>query len=579
MSGDPQASLLTPEVVNSLINLQYGIIGRTVSTQSEPNTAGKFHFWLSRTAAETGTIEVGTIVVAYSDDGKDITFGTVDELHSFGDAENFLADFAAHRMGDAYTVPSPDACDVVVGTCLVLRNISLKAKPVGRSRVYFPSRLGIRYAFGMVNATGKELYKGASVPIGMYENGDGTTVPICIDDDFLVGPEAAHLNVAGISGLACKTSAMQFCLKSLLWHTKKNVAAVIINVKSKDLLYVDQLNTNLKSDQWSQDVYQDLGIPIEPFINARFFAPMHPQSRVSTTSLRKLHTDGFCWDLQMIYEDLPSLFHANDWDQETEGAWLLIREEIEKGKITSYIDMLNWIDKLLSQSGLTAWPKGYPTATWQKMKGQLKRFTHLYRGLVETNEEGVDIPWRRLRHENLYVIDIQMLSEGGQKLVFGRVIRAVTQLLETRSNNLDAVVVFVDELNKFAPASVRSPLKSSLVEVTARGRSLGLVLFGAEQFASAVEKEIVENSATFMFGRTETTELEAANYGTLSDEVKSKLTLLPQGRLLVKFPKFPHPIFVKFPFPPSLPGDDFREDEYAKSQESAERRPMASTRV
>jgi len=279
----------------------------------------------------------------------------------------------------------------------------------------------------------------------------------------------------------------------------------------------------------------------------------------------------------MIYEDLPSLFAANDWDQETEGAWLVIREEIEKGKITTYFQMLAWIDHLLSQSGLTAWPKGYPTATWQKMKGHLKRFTHLYKGLIETNEEGLDIPWRRLRHENVYVVDIQMLSDGGQKLVFGRVIRAVTQLLETRSNNLDAVVVFVDELNKFAPAAVRSPLKSNLVEVTARGRSLGLVLFGAEQFASAVEKEIVENSSTFMFGRTETTELEAANYGTLSDEVKSKLTLLPQGRLLVKFPKFPHPIFVKFPYPPSLPGDDFREEEHIRPHQP-ERRPLAGVR-
>lgn len=575
MSGDQQASVLAPEVVNSLINLQFGVIGRTVSTQDEPNTAARFHFWLSRAAAEAGSIEVGTIVVAYADDGRDVTFGTVDELRSYGDTEDFLTDYVSHRNGDAYTVPAPDARDVVVATCLVLRNVSLKSKPVTRSRIYFPSRLGIRYAFGMVSASGKEQYKGASVPVGMYENGDGTTVPICIDDDFLVGPEAAHLNVAGISGLACKTSAMQFCLKSLLWHTKKNVAAVVINVKSKDLLYLDQLNTSLKADQWSQDVYQDLGIPIEPFINARFFAPMHPQSRTATTSLRRLHTDGFCWDLAMIYEDLPSLFHAADWDQETEGAWLVIREEIEKGKIGTYLEMLNWIDRLLSQSGLTAWPKGYPTATWQKIKGHLKRFTQLYRGLLETNEEGVDIPWRRLRHENVYVIDIQMLSEGGQKLVFGRIIRAVTQLLESRSNNLDAVVVFVDELNKFAPASVRSPLKSSLVEVTARGRSLGLVLFGAEQFASAVEKEIVENSSTYMFGRTETTELEAANYGSLSEEVKRKLTLLPQGRLMVKFPKFPHPIFVKFPYPPSLPGDDFREDEAAPAA-VPERRPMAA---
>jgi DNA helicase HerA-like ATPase len=77
------------------------------------------------------------------------------------------------------------------------------------------------------------------------------------------------------------------------------------------------------------------------------------------------------------------------------------------------------------------------------------------------------------------------------------------------------------------------------------------------QFASSVEKEIVENSSTYLIGRTETNELCTPSYGVLSDEVKAKLTMLPQGQLLVKFAKFPQPIFVKFPLPPCLPGDRY----------------------
>ena len=132
-------------------------------------------------------------------------------------------------------------------------------------------------------------------------------------------------------------------------------------------------------------------------------------------------------------------------------------------------------------------------------------------------------------------------------------------MMEAENRQLDAIVVFVDELNKFAPSgNVRTPLKSRLVDITARGRSMGLVLFGAEQFASSVEREIVENSSTYMFGRTEANELRSANYAALSDEVKTKLMMLPQGNLLAKFAKFPQPIFVKFPHPPCIPGDQFK---------------------
>jgi DNA helicase HerA-like ATPase len=100
-----------------------------------------------------------------------------------------------------------------------------------------------------------------------------------------------------------------------------------------------------------------------------------------------------------------------------------------------------------------------------------------------------------------------------------------------------------------------------LINITARGRSLGLILFGAEQFASAVDREIVENSSTFLFGRTETNELRTPTYSALSEEVKSKLTMLEQGHLLAKFPKFSQPIFLRFPLPPCLPGDQYQEAE------------------
>ena len=58
---------------------------------------------------------------------------------------------------------------------------------------------------------------GSGLPVGIYTTG-GQLAPIFLDADFLLGPEAAHLNITGVSGLATKTSAVLFLLKSIFQH-------------------------------------------------------------------------------------------------------------------------------------------------------------------------------------------------------------------------------------------------------------------------------------------------------------------------------------------------------------------------
>jgi hypothetical protein len=45
----------------------------------------------------------------------------------------------------------------------------------------------------------------------------------------------------------------------------------------------------------------------------------------------------------------------------------------------------------------------------------------------------------------------------------------------------------------------------------------------------------------------------------LNDEVKAKLMMLAQGRLLAKSAKYPQPVFLKFPFPTCLPGERYSD--------------------
>jgi len=555
---------IEPLTIDMFLNLKAGTIGRTVSTKSEANTSSKFLFWLGKSQEAQGadtSLEIGNIVAARSDDKDEVTFGTIVEMRSYSDVDSFIADYLSHNFGDATIEVPTDVSEVVVVTCNVMRNLSLKTKPIGRSQVFFPSEVGIRYAYGIVDNAGLPIFTGAEIPIGVFQNGDGTVANVAVDEDFVLGPEGAHLNVSGISGLASKTSAVQFILKSLQTHTKKSLAVVMFNVKSRDLLYIDQPNPRAETDVWSAAAYSKLSIPLEPFSGAEFFAPADPNDPNSTQSLRTLQTTRFQWDLQLIKNDIPTLFDVDDWDDKAEGVWYRIREQIETGSLITYANMISWIEKTTREANEKSqqWIYGQHIATWNKMAGRLRSFPKSYKGLIASAGKGSDIPWKQLKGGSVYVVDIQMLADRAKKLVFGRAVRELSDLMESQDKKLDAVVVFVDELNKFAPSgNVRTPLKSRLVDITARGRSMGLILVGAEQFASSVEKEIVENCSTYLFGRTEANELRAANYAALSDELKTKLMMLPQGSLLAKFAKFPQPIFVKFPYPPCLPGDQYK---------------------
>jgi len=95
-----------------------------------------------------------------------------------------------------------------------------------------------------------------------------------------------------------------------------------------------------------------------------------------------------------------------------------------------------------------------------------------------------------------------------------------------------------------------------LLDISERGRYLGLVLFGAEQFRSQVHRRVVGNAGTIVFGRMDSDELATPGYQVLSPATKTKLATLPIGELMVRHPHFTQPIFVRFPRPAVLRGRD-----------------------
>ena len=107
----------------------------------------------------------------------------------------------------------------------------------------------------------------------------------------------------------------------------------------------------------------------------------------------------------------------------------------------------------------------------------------------------------------------------------------------------------LDELNKYAPRASSSPIKEILLDVAERGRSLGVILIGAQQTASEVERRIVANSAVRVVGRLDAAEASREQYGFLPAAQRQRATILKPGAMFVSQPRLPVPVLVEFPFP------------------------------
>ena len=153
------------------------------------------------------------------------------------------------------------------------------------------------------------------------------------------------------------------------------------------------------------------------------------------------------------------------------------------------------------------------------------------------------------------MIDVAGLDPLAQDLVFARVVSKLREHLERRDLGVDHVVVFVDELNKYAPADgPETYVRKMLLDLSERGRYLGLVLFSAQQFRSQVQRRVVGNAGTVIYGRMDVDELATPGYATISPATKIKMATLPKGELMLRHPHFTQPIFVKFPRPAVLNG-------------------------
>jgi hypothetical protein len=549
------------------------VLGRVVATERRPNTPHEFHFWTALDAP----VGIGTIVVVES--GRPVNgvlpriYGVVTEGFGYTDLQTPLHDvLGADGDPGASALAPTERTEIRLYTAAVLRQVPEEPlQPVPMGTVQLATEADVQLALRMDTYVGGSAARG--IPVGVYRAG-GTEAAIHLDADFLLGPEAAHLSISGVSGLATKTSAVEWLLSSIFAHfpaPKGKVAAVCFNVKGPDLCFLDQPATALSDAD--REMYATLGVPAEPFANVRYYAPWsargHQLATLRSNDALQANVEPLTWGLRETLQYAEVLLNKDDVDAKADALIDFIKERVldqpftdplleRAHEVRSFTELEQWFRELLrAMEGRNAdvW-RTHHVATIRKVRNRLTNISTRCKGLVTDDGMVSDLPFKEgFEDRAVYVVDVANLEEDAQDLVFARIVSQLREHLEKRQLGVDQVVVFVDELNKYAPADGPDTyVRKMLLDIAERGRYLGLVLFGAQQFRSQVHRRVVGNSGTTLYGRMDPDELATPGYQTLAPATKARLATLEKGQLMVRHPHFGQPIFVRFPRPAVLTG-------------------------
>jgi DNA helicase HerA-like ATPase len=561
-------------------------IGRIIATEKVPTTMDKFTFW---TDSDLKLHAFDIVKVKHIDDSY--SFGVIENISHITDAQSFLTSFISSDFGDV-TVDEPT---LRVGMNYVEASVSYNNKnlytPVHNNEpVYLASENEITMALGL-DKIQNPLVCGS---LKMYEGtSEEITLPVNLNSKFILGPEGAHLNISGISGLASKTSYAMFLMKAVQEQylkmpvdSEESVAFVIFNVKGKDLMAIHSPNDfKDDSDGEKERVYQeykDLGLSTEPFKKVKYFIPYSSNSSAKQSTylpkedIEEYIREGQLQKFKYSYEDdkesLEMLFADIDDPQQTMEA--IISKIIDAtdpdfggGKVNTWEGFREKVDELSQKSqtqgrGTQRNSNEISVLSWRKFKRIVNKAIKnddMFANRADSSRHECRLAdaIKHISNNDVYVIDVAKLTEDKQAFVFGDAVRTIYNLKlgeydgESGINPPSRIIVFIDELNKYASKDTPkySPILQEILDVTERGRSLGVVLFGAEQFRSNIHQRVTGNCSIHAYGRTNSIETSTKDYSSLPSTYKNMLTRLEQGDYLIQNPIFRSLLKIRFPKP------------------------------
>ncbi|HSD29172.1 MAG TPA: ATP-binding protein, partial [Vicinamibacteria bacterium] len=348
--------------------------------------------------------------------------------------------------------------------------------------------------------------------------------------------------------------------------------ALVFNVKGEDLLFLDQPNARLRDED--RAAYAKLGLPAESFASTQFLAPVRKGSaeRLPATGSRADGVTAFFWTIrEVVTERLLRFLFAEADDAASQLSFVVERIEaklagaaaakggakdpwieVEGRRLETFEVLVEVLtehpdgDESLAERWARPAAVGTVAAFERRLHASARHVGHLIRGRDIGQRDAHLLDWRR---KQMSVVDIHSLHDRAKRFVVGAVLKRLFEEKETLGTVRPLVFVVLDELNKYAPREGSGPIKEVLLDVSERGRSLGIVLVGAEQTASEVEGRVVANAALRVVGRLDAAEAERPEYGFLTAAGRGRAGILKPGTMIVLQPEIPTPLLVRFPFP------------------------------
>lgn len=547
------------------------VIGKISATEKCPSTIDEFYFWTDKKQ-----ILSPFDVVKVEHESGSVTFGVIEEIYHITDAPSHFTSYISSDFGDtSENIGNMNRLGMNYVRARVSGNTANIYTPVlNGKQVSLCNEEDIKKALGLTEKDVRNpLVCGY---LQMYQGEERVKVKVILDSHFLIGPDGAHMNISGISGLAAKTSYSMFLLRAIqskfTLENDETAAFVFFNVKGRDLMAIDEPNLELGEED--KQIYHDLGLTDKPFENVKYYYPYSKkdiskvQSYAAKDDVERQKRNGDAFTYKFTYEDNKDrldLLLANEEDSSgTLEACVnyILNESGNFRGVEQWKSLVEQIEACAKTESSGGQKNEIPVVSWRKFKRCISKALSndvfgkaLLDGEVDLNKEIQN----HLQANSVMVVDIARLDGNTQSFVFGSVTRAIydMKLGAERSNIPDKVILFVDELNKYASSDVpkNSPILKQLVDIAERGRSLGIILFSVEQFRSAIHDRVKGNCATHAYGRTNSIEVSKSDYSFVPKVYKSMMTRLSQGEYIISNPalrslinvKFPRPAYKQFP--------------------------------
>ena len=548
------------------------VIGKVSATEKCPSTIDDFFFWTDKKQ-----ILSPFDIVKVEHEDNSITYAVIEEINHVTDAASHFTSYISSDFGD---VQDNIGNMTRLGMNYVKARVACNTKniytPVLDSRqVALCNEDDVKRALGLSDEEVKNpLVCGY---LQMYKGEEMIKVKVVLNSHFLIGPEGAHLNISGISGLAAKTSYSMFLLKAVQekFRTEdgETVAFVFFNVKGRDLMAIDEPNESLS--EADKRIYENLGLTSSPFSNVKYYYPYSKdevtakaQSYAMPDDIRAQRAKGKAFPYKFTFDkcqDKLDLLLANEDDSTgtlESCVNFIINQQGRFRGINKWDTFSDTVDEYTSAGAGSNKGNEIQVTSWRKFKRCISKAIKNQVFAKTITDSEVDLTEEianNLRANQVMVIDIARLDENTQSFVFGSVARSIYDLKlgADRTDIPDKVILFVDELNKYASSDVpkNSPILRQLLDIAERGRSLGIILFSVEQFRSAIHDRVKGNCATHAYGRTNAIEVSKPDYRYIPKVYQNMMTRLTPGEYIISNPalrslinvKFPRPTYKQFP--------------------------------